>query len=105
MFGLPSHDDGSRTDPLLNQNMLTASAYQLDFDALRAVTTRILLAVGEESTRAIPGRSAIAIAERLGSEPVTFPAGHDGFLGGEYGRTGKPDEFAAKLREVLAETT
>ncbi len=41
------------------------------------------------------------MAERLGVTPVVFPGGHDGFLGGEYGQTGKPDEFAAKLREVL----
>jgi hypothetical protein len=26
---------------------------------------------------------------------VTFPGGHDGFLGGEYGTTGQPDAFAA----------
>jgi len=31
-----------------------------------------------------------------------FPSGHSGFLGGEFGQTGKPVEFAAKLREVLA---
>jgi hypothetical protein len=34
---------------------------------------------------------------------MTFPGGHDGFLGGEYGQTGQPDDFAAKLREVLAD--
>jgi hypothetical protein len=33
---------------------------------------------------------------------VSFPSDHGGFLGGEYGQTGKPDTFAAKLREVLA---
>jgi hypothetical protein len=33
--------------------------------------------------------------------PVTFPGGHDGFLGGEYGSTGEPDAFAATLRKVL----
>lgn len=35
------------------------------------------------------------------SEP-TVPGGHAGFLGGECGQTGKPDEFAATLRRVLA---
>lgn len=34
----------------------------------------------------------------------TFPGGHDGFLGGEYGRTGKPDAFAATLREILSQS-
>ena len=43
------------------------------------------------------------MAERLGAEPVIFPGGHDGFLGGEYGGTGQPDAFAALLRTVLAD--
>jgi hypothetical protein len=43
----------------------------------------------------------VAVAERLGTAPVTFPGGHDGFLGGEYGGMGKPDAFAATLRTVL----
>ena len=30
-----------------------------------------------------------------------FPSDHGGFLGGEYGQTGDPDAFAARLREVL----
>ncbi|MEA2608259.1 MAG: hypothetical protein QOJ75_502, partial [Chloroflexota bacterium] len=46
-------------------------------------------------------RGGLAVAERLGTTPVTFPSGHGGFLGGEYGQTGEPDAFAAKLREVL----
>jgi hypothetical protein len=33
---------------------------------------------------------------------VTFPSNHAGFLGGEYGQTGDPEAFAAKLREVLS---
>jgi hypothetical protein len=47
------------------------------------------------------GRAAVAMAERLGTPPVTFPGGHDGFVGGEYGGMGKPDAFATTLREVL----
>ena len=46
-------------------------------------------------------RGALAAAERLGVEPVTFPSDHGGFLGGEYGQTGQPEPFAGKLREVL----
>jgi hypothetical protein len=49
----------------------------------------------------IPGRAAVAVAGRLGTPPVTFPGGHDGFLGGEYGGMGKPDVFAVTLRGVL----
>ncbi len=101
MFGLPTQDDGSRNDPLVGLNMPSCTAYQHDFDALRAAPTRIVIGVGVESGRAMAGRAATAIAERLGTEPVTFPGGHDGFLGGEYGQTGEPDAFAATLHQVL----
>jgi pimeloyl-ACP methyl ester carboxylesterase len=101
-FGLPAEDDGSRDDPLVGQNMISCSHYQHDFGALRAAPTRIVIGIGAESRDMIPGRAAVAVAGRLGTAPVTFPGGHDGFLGGEYGRTGDPDAFAATLREVLA---
>ena len=103
MFGLPTEDDGTRTDPLLFQNIITCTHYEPDFDALNAASTRIVLAQGAESTGTMAQRGAEAAAERLGTKPVTFPSDHGGFLGGEYGQAGKPDEFAAKLREVLAE--
>jgi pimeloyl-ACP methyl ester carboxylesterase len=103
MFGLPTEDDGSRNDPLVGQNMISGSHYQHDFGALRAASTRIVVGVGAESGQMIPGRAAVAVAERLGTTPVTFPGGHDGFLGGEYGRTGDPDAFATTLRKVLTD--
>ena len=101
MFGLPTEDDGSRNDPLVGQNMISGSHYQHDFDALRTASTRIVVGIGAESGQMIPGRAAVAVAERLGTTPVTFPGGHDGFLGGEYGRTGDPDAFATTLRKAL----
>src|SRR5206468_1559797 len=104
MFGLPTQDDGSRNDALLGQNMVSCNVYEHHFDALRAASTRIVVGVGAESSNNLAGRAAIAVAERLGTTPVTFPGGHDGFLGGEYGQTGKPDAFAATLRTVLTET-
>ena len=103
MFGLPTGDDGSRTDPLLGQNMMSSTSYEPDFDALRAASTRIVLAVGTESAGTLAHRGAEAAAERLGRTPVSFPSGHAGFLGGEYGQTGEPDAFAAKLRQILSE--
>ena len=103
MFGLPTGDDGKRTDPLLGQNLIPSSSYEPDIEALRAASTRIIIAAGEESGGQLASRAAFAVAERLGTEAVIFPSGHGGFLGGEYGQTGQPDAFAAKLREVLAE--
>jgi pimeloyl-ACP methyl ester carboxylesterase len=102
MFGLPTEDDGSRNDPLVGQNIVSCLAYQHDFDALRAAPTRIVMGVGATSGTAMPGRAATAIAERLGTTPVTFPGNHGGFLGGEYGQTGEPDAFAVTLRQVLS---
>jgi pimeloyl-ACP methyl ester carboxylesterase len=100
-FGLPTEDDGSRDDALLGLNMISTPGYHHDFDALRAAGTRIVIGVGVESATMIAGRAGTAVAERLGTAPVTFPGGHDGFVGGEYGRMGQPDAFAATLREVL----
>jgi pimeloyl-ACP methyl ester carboxylesterase len=102
MFGMPTGDDGSRTDPLLGQNLVTSTHYEPDFDALRSASTRIVIAAGEESEGQLAHRGAFAVAERLGTKPVMFPSNHGGFLGDEYGQPGQPDAFAAKLREVLA---
>lgn len=102
MFGMPADDDGSRTDVLLAQNMITCTHYEPDLDALKRGRTRILMAAGEEGAGTMANRGAYAVAERLGSKPAVFPSGHAGFLGGEYGQRGEPDAFAAKLREVLA---
>jgi hypothetical protein len=102
-FGFPAADDGSRDNPLLGLNMPSTPAYQHDFAALRAASARIVIGVGEESATNVAGRAGTAVAERLGTPPVMFPGGHDGFVGGEYGGMGKPDEFAATLRAVLDE--
>jgi pimeloyl-ACP methyl ester carboxylesterase len=102
MFGLPAGDDGGRDDALLGQNLRGCTMYQPDFDALAKASDRIVVAAGEESTDELAHRGAQAVAERLGTTPVRFPSNHGGFLGDEYGMPGKPTEFAARLREVLA---
>lgn len=104
MFGMPTEDDGTRTDPLLgSSNMITTPFYEPDFETLHAASTRIVVAAGKESDGEMAHRGALAVAERLGKEPVIFPGDHGGFLGGEYGQTGEPEAFAAKLRQVLEE--
>jgi pimeloyl-ACP methyl ester carboxylesterase len=101
MFGLPTEDDGSRDDPLLGQNIVSCTHYELDFAALRTAPTRIVIGAGAESAGELAHRGALAVAERLGTEPVLFPGGHGGFLGDEYGQPGAPEAFAARLREAL----
>ena len=101
-FGLPTADDGSRTDVLMAQNITSSTGYEPDFDALRRASTRIVIAAGAESEGELANRGAHAVAERLATTPVIFPSHHGGFLGGEYGQAGDPDAFAAKLRQVLS---
>ena len=100
-FGMPTDDDGTRTDVMLAQTIIGTTHYEPDFDALRAASTRIVIGAGAESQGEMANRGAHATAERLGTQPVIFPSHHGGFLGGEYGWPGEPDAFAAKLREVL----
>lgn len=101
MFGFPTEDDGTRTDPLLGQNMLSITHFEPDFNALRAASTRVVIGVGAESEGELAHRGGEAAAAGLGTEPVLFPSGHSGFLGNEYGQPGDPAGFAETLREIL----
>jgi len=101
MFGMPTEDNGDRTDVMLAQNIIGTTHYQPDFEALLQADTTIVMAAGLESEGEMANRGAHGCAVRLDREVVAFPSHHGGFLGGEYGWGGEPDAFAAKLREVL----
>ncbi len=101
-FGLPTEDDGSRDDPLLSDRSAAVADYHLDVEALRASPVRIVVGVAEESGDTFTGRASVATARLLGQEAVVFPSHHGGFAGEETGYPGRPKEFAARLREVLA---
>ncbi|GAB2920147.1 alpha/beta fold hydrolase [Streptomyces sp. NPDC059173] len=101
-FGMPTEDDGTRDDPLLSDRSWAVNDYRPDVDAIVAAPTRVVIAVGEESRAVQTGRTSDATAELLGQRATVFPSHHGGFLDGEFGYPGKPDEFAARLREVLA---
>ena len=100
-FGLPADDDGSREDPLLSGVSNAITAYRPDLAVVAAAPPRVVVAVGVESEGLLTGRTSAAVAEALGQEVVVFPGGHGGFLGGEFGQSGQPEAFAARLREVL----
>jgi pimeloyl-ACP methyl ester carboxylesterase len=70
------------------------AAYVPDLDRLRSVATRIVSAAGEASGEQAARRASIALAEGLGI-PVTYLPGAHGGWGSD------PQEFAAKLHEVL----
>ncbi|WP_020665122.1 alpha/beta fold hydrolase [Amycolatopsis benzoatilytica] len=101
-FGMPADDDGKRDDPLLSDRSRPIVDYLPDIEALKAAPTRVVIAVGEETGNTYTARTGRALAAALGQDATVFPSHHGGFLGGEHGYAGKPEEFAARLREVLA---
>jgi pimeloyl-ACP methyl ester carboxylesterase len=70
--------------------------YRLDLASLEAAPTRIVPAAGRTSREMWTHHCAEALADRLGTEIVEFPGGHNGYVL-------HPRAFAAKLREVLGE--
>lgn len=101
-FGMPADDDGSRDDPLF-RNLPTCNALEPDLDTLRDFGDRLILAVGEDSGETFAARGARSLAHALGTEAVVVPGDHGGFMGEVYGQpAGKPEEFAARLREMLS---
>lgn len=100
MFGLPTEDDGSRTDPLM-RNMRDCLRYRPDAAALEQLGDRLVVAVGATSGQTLAARAGRSVAEVLGRPVTVLPGDHGGFLGGEFGQTGEPDAFAAALRVLL----
>lgn len=101
-FGMPVEDDGTRDDPLLSRRAWAVSDYVPNLAALRSGPTRVVVAKGEENPNTYTTRTADALAAQLGQQVTVFPSHHGGFAGGEFGYPGKPEEFAATLKEVLA---
>lgn len=69
--------------------------YEPAVDALRSGGPRMVIAVGEASRGEVAPRSALALAERLGTSPAIFPGDHAGFMA-------DPESFAHTLSRVLA---
>jgi pimeloyl-ACP methyl ester carboxylesterase len=78
----------------LGHYFLAIAAYEPDFAALKAGSTRIVPAVGDESRGELAHEGGLRLAARLGTEAVVFPGAHGGF-------ESHAPEFAVKLREVL----
>jgi pimeloyl-ACP methyl ester carboxylesterase len=70
------------------------SGYTPDVATLRDGPARIVVGVGENSAGQLAHRAALALAERLGTPPVTFPGDHGGF-------GSRPGPFAEMLHKVL----
>jgi clorobiocin biosynthesis protein CloN7 len=71
--------------------------YQPDIEALRAASTRIVVAAGATSKGQLANRAAVALAGQLGATVVDFPGDHGGFLA-------LPEQCGRLLDRVLTET-
>ncbi|REE97412.1 alpha/beta fold hydrolase [Thermomonospora umbrina] len=65
-----------------------------DLDALRSITTRIVIGIGVDSTGQECDHTSRALAAALGIEPTLFPGDHTGFAD-------DPARFVTALRAVL----
>src|SRR2546426_452046 len=74
--------------------LLAIAAYEPDFNALNAGSSRIVPAVGDASRGELAHEGGLRLAARLGTEAVVFPGAHGGF-------ESHAPEFAVRLREVL----
>lgn len=91
-------NSGRATSTCSWDNMLGwITTYRPDAAALRATSTRIVVAGGTDSAGQVAHRAAVALADLLGTSLVDFPGDHGGFVG-------QPEAFAQTLRRVLTET-
>ncbi|MGA2050540.1 MAG: alpha/beta hydrolase [Terracidiphilus sp.] len=85
----------ANADFFLAHGLMPIGSYMPDIAALREGPARIVIGVGESSAGSMPYRTAVALAERLGTAPVGFPGGHGGY-------NDDPAGFSEKLHQVLA---
>lgn len=94
----PSAQDLANGERMLAHCLRPTTLYRPDLAALRAASSRIVVAGGATSKGQLAHRTTAALAEQLGTPLVEFPGDHAGFVG-------QPEPFARVLRRVLAETT
>jgi pimeloyl-ACP methyl ester carboxylesterase len=85
---------GQNFDALFSSYLLPITMYEPDIAKLQAGPTQIVIGVGETTIGDFPHDAALGLAERLGTEAVTFPGGHGGY-------TEHPEAFVTTLQEVF----
>jgi clorobiocin/coumermycin A biosynthesis protein CloN7/CouN7 len=85
-------------DVFLAHLIRPTTRYRPDIEALRAASTRIVVAAGATSTGQLANRTATALANRLGTLVTEFPGDHGGFLF-------LPEQSGRVLDQVLAQTS
>ena len=90
-----SPEESATSDRFFAHGLLPIALYEPDLRALRDAPSRVVVAGGVTSRGEFPHRTAVALAEHLGSALAEFPGNHAGFAI-------EPEAFARKLRDVLA---
>jgi clorobiocin biosynthesis protein CloN7 len=86
------------TDQFLAHLLRPTTRFRPDIVALRAASTRIVVAAGATSKGQLPNRTAVALADQLGTTVVDFPGDHGGFMA-------FPEQFGRVLDQMLTERT
>ncbi len=100
--GVPTRDDGERDHPQLSDRSWPLGDHRLDVEALTAASTRVVIAVSEDSRDTMAGRAGLAVAELLGQDATILPNQPEEILGFWFDYQGDPLPFVAELRAVLA---
>jgi clorobiocin/coumermycin A biosynthesis protein CloN7/CouN7 len=97
--GRPHGDETPLTsatgERFFGHGLLPIALYQPDFGALLEAPAQLIVAGGTASKGEFAQRTAVALAERLGTPLVDFPGGHGGFAS-------DTRDFASVLRRTLA---
>ena len=86
------------TEVFLAHLIRPTTRYRPDIEALRTASTRIVVAVGATSKGQLANRSAVALADQLGTTVIEFPGDHGGFVA-------LPEQCGRVLHQVLAHTS
>jgi pimeloyl-ACP methyl ester carboxylesterase len=81
-------------DFFFSHYLLPITSYMPDIATLRGASSTVLVGVGEASVGQETDDTALALAERLGTEAVVFPGDH-------IGMATQPEAFAETLDEVF----
>jgi clorobiocin biosynthesis protein CloN7 len=95
-FFAPPAEVRAILDRFFGRLLRPSADYEPDTAALRAGSTRIVVAGGSTTDGQLAHRAAAALADRLGTAVVTFPGGHTGFQE-------KPVEFAQALHHAFTQ--
>ena len=91
----PSAEAVATSERFFRHGLLPIALYPLDFATLQSAPTRVIVAGGTTSKGQFAQRTAVALAQRLGTPLIDFPGGHAGFVI-------ESKEFAVILLRTLA---